>query len=395
MSHLVALQLPPSELAEKLGELHDRGIGAAPLDPDAPPAVRDELLARLRPHAIIDADGPRELAEPADVDDDVALVVATSGASGAAKLVELPAAAVDAATAASQQRLRARPGWRWLCCLPTHHVGGLQVLARAHASATTPVIHDRFDAEAVAGALADVDATALVPTQLRRLLEAGADLSRLQALVVGGGPVDAGLAAEAAAAGAPLVATYGATETCGGCVYDGRPLDGVKVALDDDGRIHVRGAVLMRRYRGEPERTAAALADGWLATADRGRWTDDGRLEVLGRADDVIVTGGENVAADAVAAALTAVDGVVDAAVAGEADPEWGERVVAWIVVGDGDRGGAGDGAGADAGDDALRAAVAERVGAHAVPKAIRRVPALPRTALGKLDRARLASLEG
>lgn len=380
MSHLVALQLPPSELAEQLETLHDRGIGAAPLDPDAPPAVRDELLARLRPHAIVDAHGPRELDEPAPVDDDVALVVATSGAGGAAKLVELPAAAVDAATAASQQRLRARPGWRWLCCLPTHHIAGLQVLARAHAAATAPVVHDRFEVAAVAAALADVDATALVPTQLRRLLDAGADWSRLQALLVGGGRIEADLAAEAAAAGAPVVATYGATETCGGCVYDGRPLDGMRVALDDDGGIHLRGAMLMRRYRGDPEATAAALVDGWLATADRGRWTDDGRLEVLGRADDVIVTGGDNVAADAVAAALAAVDEIVEAAVAGEADPEWGERVVAWVVVGDH----------SDPGDDALRAAVAERVGAHAAPKTIRRVAALPRTALGKVDRARL-----
>lgn len=381
MSHLVALQLPPPELAEQLAGLLDRGIGVAPLDPNAPPAVRDELVSRLRPNAIVDADGARELDDAAPTDDDVALVVATSGASAAAKLVELPAAAVDAATAASQQRLRARPGWRWLCCLPTHHIAGLQVLARAHASATTPVIHDRFDVDAVAGVLAEVDATALVPTQLRRLVDAGADLSRLRALLVGGGPLDAGLAAEATAAGAPLVTTYGATETCGGCVYDGRPLDGVKVALDDDGRIHVRGPVLMRRYRDDPEATAAALADGWLATADRGRWTDDGRLEVLGRADDVIVTGGENVAADAVAAALTAVDGIVDAAVTGEADPEWGERVVAWVVLGDD----------ADPGDDTLRAAVREQLGARAAPRAIHRVAALPRTALGKVDRARLA----
>lgn len=380
MSHLVAVQLPPSELAEQLAGLHERGLGVAPLDPEAPPAVRDDLLARLRPHAIVDAHGPRELDEPAPVDDDVALVVATSGVGGAAKLVELPAAAVDAATAASQQRLRARPGWRWLCCLPTHHIAGLQVLARAHAAATAPVVHDRFEAEAVAAALADVDATALVPTQLRRLLDAGADWSRLQALLVGGGRIEADLAAEAAAAGAPVVATYGATETCGGCVYDGRPLDGMRVAVDDDGRIHLRGAMLMRRYRGDPEATAAALVDGWLATADRGRWTDDGGLEVLGRADDVIVTGGENVAADAVASALATVDEVVEAAVAGEADPEWGERVVAWVVVSDH----------TDPGDDALRAAVAERVGAHAAPKTIRRVAALPRTALGKVDRARL-----
>lgn len=380
MSHLVAVQLPPSELAEQLAGLHDRGIGVAPLDPDTPPAVRDELLARLRPHAVVDADGARELDDPAPIDDDVALVVATSGTGGAAKLVELPAAAVDAATAASQQRLRARPGWRWLCCLPTHHIAGLQVLARAHAAATAPVVHDRFEVAAVAAALADVDATALVPTQLRRLLDAGADWSRLQALLVGGGRIEADLSAEAAEAGAPVVATYGATETCGGCVYDGRPLDGMRVALDDDGRIHLRGAMLMRRYRGDPEATAAALVDGWLATADRGRWTDEGRLEVLGRADDVIVTGGENVAADAVAAALAAVDEVVEAAVAGEADPEWGERVVAWVVVGDH----------SDPGDDALRAAVAERVGAHAAPKTIRRVAALPRTALGKVDRARL-----
>lgn len=406
MSALVALQLPPTDVAERLPKLHDQGTPVAPIDPNLPPGARRELLARLRPHTLIDAEGEHELDDPVPVDSGVALVVATSGATGRAKLVELPAASLDASTAASHRRVRARPGWRWLCCLPTHHVAGVQALRRALACGTQPLVHDGFDADRVAAAIAGrepgeagtipagpagagadgdpgtgVDGIAVVPTQLRRLLDAGADLSRLKALVLGGAAPDPSLTAEAREAGAPLVTTYGLTETCGGCVYDGRPLDAVKVDVDGDGRIRIRGDVVMRRYRGDPQATAEALRDGWLVTPDVGRWNDEGRLEVVGRADDVIITGGENVSAAAVRAALEAVDGVAEAAVAGEADPEWGQRVIAWVAAAD---------AGAAPADDALRAAVSERLGAPAAPKAIRRVAALPRTTLGKVDRPRL-----
>jgi O-succinylbenzoic acid--CoA ligase len=228
-----------------------------------------------------------------------------------------------------------------------------------------------------------LDGIALVPTQLRRLLAAGADLSRLQALLLGGAAPDTTLVAQARRAGAPVVTTYGLTETCGGCVYDGRPLDGVEVDVDDDGRIRIRGDVVMRRYRGDPQATAAALRDGWLVTPDLGRWDQTGRLQVLGRADDVVISGGENVSAEAVRAALADVDGVAEAAVGGEPDPEWGQRVVAWVAPATS----AGEAA---PGDDALRAAVRHAVGAYAAPKAIRWVTALPRTALGKVDRTRL-----
>jgi O-succinylbenzoic acid--CoA ligase len=433
MTHLVAVQLPPTEAASRLQQLHEQGTPVAPIDPSLSGRARQELLRRLRAHTLVDADGEHALDDPVEIDDAVALVVATSGTTAAPKLVELSAASLDASTAAAHRRVAARPGWRWLCCLPTHHVAGVQTLRRAQACGTRPMVHDGFDTARVTAAIsghqpalvatggasagagdgddatagagdgddasagagdgddasadppADVglDGIALVPTQLRRLLAAGADLSRLQALLLGGAAPDTALVAQARRAGAPVVTTYGLTETCGGCVYDGRPLDGVEVDVDDDGRIRIRGDVVMRRYRGDPQATAAALRDGWLVTPDLGRWDQTGRLQVLGRADDVVISGGENVSAEAVRAALADVDGVAEAAVGGEPDPEWGQRVVAWVAPATS----AGEAA---PGDDALRAAVRHAVGAYAAPKAIRWVTALPRTALGKVDRTRL-----
>ncbi len=387
MGLLVAAQLPPAELAAELATRRAAGDAIAPLDPELPAARRAELLARLRPHRLVDAQGARDLPDPAPCDDDLALVVATSGSAGVPKLVELPDAAVAAATRASLQRLGAAPGWRWVCALPLHHIAGLLVLTRAWAGGTAAALVDAGDTAALAAALARAEATALVPTQLQRLLgrddDAAAALTTLRAVLLGGGRADADLVARARAAPAPVVTTYGMTETCGGVVYDGVPLEGVTVALDDDGRVWLRGPTLLRRYRGDPTATAAALQEGWLATSDTGRFDEHGRLEVLGRLDDVIVTGGENVAAEAVRAALRAAPGVDDAVVVGLPDAAWGQRVAALVEP---------DGRAAPD-PEALRSAVAERLGRRAAPRAVRVVAALPRTDLGKVDAARAAEL--
>ncbi|PVZ08525.1 O-succinylbenzoic acid--CoA ligase [Actinomycetospora cinnamomea] len=330
--------------------------------------------------------GPDEPAPPPElrtpVDDAVAAVVTTTGSTGAPKAVLLPAAALRASADATYARIG--PPGRWLLALPAHHVAGLQVLlrsARAGVPAAAMDLRDGFRPDAFAAAAADAGAsyTSLVPTQLLRLLDAGgpaADALRsFTAVLLGGAAADPVLLVRARTAGVPVVTTYGMSETCGGCVYEGRPLAGVTVTLEEDGRIRLSGATLAAGYRGavsDADR-AAFTADGFR-TNDVGAWTPDGRLRVLGRADDVIVTGGEKVAPATVERALLAQAGVREACAVGLPDPEWGARVVA-AVVGDGLDG------------DALRVAVAPGLG-RAAPRAVAVLDALPLRGIGKPDRA-------
>ncbi len=263
------------------------------------------------------------------------MIIATSGSTGEPKGVELSAAALLHSARASLARLRARPGERWLCCLPVTHVAGLQVLVRSLVSGTDPVVADAASAAAVADAVAAGCAhVSVVPTQLVRLLadDGGAvALAALRSLLVGGAAADQGLLDRARAAGVPAVTTYGMSETCGGCVYDGLPLDAVSVRAGDDGLLRISGPVLMNGYRGQPDLTAAALADGEFVTSDLG-WVDGGLVVVRGRADDVINTGGHKVVPGEVAAVLAGCPGVREVVVIGRPDREWGERVTAVVV---------------------------------------------------------------
>lgn len=307
------------------------------------------------------------------------LVVRTSGSTGAAKDVVLGRDAVVASAHASLARLGG-PG-QWLLALPAHHVAGLQVLVRSVVAGTDPVVLDEHDGfagafEAMRGARRYVS---LVPTQLGRLLaQDAAPLARLDAVLLGGDAAPAYLLGRARAAGVRVVTTYGMSETCGGCVYDGRPLDGVEVGLDDDGRVLVRGAVLFDGYAGRPELTARTLVDGVLRTSDLGSFDDDGLLVVHGRADDVVVSGGVNVGLAAVEARVREHALVRDAAVVGVADPEWGTRVVAYAVT---------EG---DLSLQALREFVADGLPRTWAPRELAVVPALPLLASGKVDREAL-----
>ncbi|HEY6746217.1 MAG TPA: o-succinylbenzoate--CoA ligase [Mycobacteriales bacterium] len=365
------------ELVAALADALAGGPAVLPL-PDG--VEGDRLRAALRPD------------EP--VADGVALVVPTSGSTGDPKGVELTAAALAASAAATEARLGG-PG-RWLLALPVTHVAGLQVVLRAlRAGAPPATLPARagaggapvaFAVDFVAGTAALGPArrfTSLVPTQLRRLLAAGpaaADALRsYDAILLGGAAAPPGLVAEARAAGARVVVTYGMSETCGGCVYDGVPLDGVTVDLADDDRIRLGGPVLARGYRLRPELTAAAFAGGRFVTGDVGR-LERGRLTVLGRADDMLVTGGEKVAPAAVEAALGEHPAVAEAAVTGVADPDWGQRVVAVVVLREG----------GTLTLEQAREQVAARVSRVAAPRELRVVDALPLLPSGKLDRAAL-----
>ena len=380
---LVALSLPPGErFVDVAEEVWAAGGAILPLDPSAPVDVVRRLVAELRPHTLVDEDGDGERALPdgVPVDDGVAVVIATSGSTGQPKGAELSWNALQASAAATRQRLGSDSSDAWLSCLPWQHIGGLQVWLRARSASLPVAIHPRFDLEAVRRAEATL--VSLVPTQLTRLLDAGVDLARFRAILLGGAAAAPALLSRARSAGANVVTTYGMSETSGGCVYDGVPLAGVEVETDSaEGRIRIRGRVLMNGYRLRPDLSAEAFADGWLVTQDVGAF-ENGRLVVHGRVDDVIVTGGENVATAMVADALSEHPDVRDVAVTGVPDEQWGERVVAVVVAGS-----------RTPTLDELRRWVGERAGSKAAPHGLVLVPHIPRLTSGKPDRLALRAL--
>ena len=356
------------------------------------------------------------------------LVLRTSGSTtGTGQLIAVSAAALVASARATHDRLGG-PG-TWLLPLPAHHVAGLQILIRSLMAATAPVIVDTsigFSPAALAEALRSTRHSAaptadpaagsaatrlyvsLVPTQLVRVLRepaASRALTAADAVLLGGAAVDPALLARARQAGIRVVTTYGMSETGGGCVYNGRPLDGVELSIQNPdaegaGRILISGPVLAEGYLQPADRAPDDAGGSFLksagkrvlATSDRGRLRSDGRLEVLGRLDDVIITGGVKVEPRTVEEALTGLDTVAEACAVGLPDTQWGSVVVAAVVLEPaagqetpGNRGGP-DGA-------ALREAVRTRLdGAHA-PKRIVVLEALPLRPSGKVDRRAVARL--
>ncbi len=378
----VLVQRATPRLVERLAAALD-GTGPAllPLDASLPPARIAELIEALGPDSVEDERGVNQArsVQNGGVAEGTAVVIGTSGSTGAPKGVELSAAALRHSAQASLERVGARPGERWLCCLPVTHVAGLQVLVRSLVSGTEPVLAEHADAATLAAS--GCAHVSLVPTQLQRLLENEVDrstpLTGFSSVLLGGAAAPARLLAAARAAGVPVVTTYGMTETCGGCVYDGVPLDGVRVKIADDERIWLGGPVLFTRYRGG----AGAPRDSWFRTGDLGRLDDAGRLTVRGRADDVINTGGYKVVPGEVAAALESCPGVRDVAVVGQPDPEWGERVVAVVAPADPSD---------PPGLELLRLHVRERLPRYASPSRVVMVDAVPMLPSGKHDIVRL-----
>jgi o-succinylbenzoate---CoA ligase len=360
--------------------LDGTGPAVLPVDPRLPADRIGALLAALRPDTLETPDGTERLdrGDAPALAPGTAVVIATSGSTGEPKGAELSAAALRHSARASLARLGARPGGRWLSCLPPSHVSGLQVFVRSLLAGTEPVVAERLDAATAAAA--GCGFVSLVPAQVRHLLDepgGPAALAAFEGILLGGAAAPGALLAEAAAAGARVVTTYGMTETCGGCVYDGTPLDGVRAAIAPDGRIQLAGPVLFTGYRGRPDLTAPVLDGGWFRTSDLGEIGPAGRLAVHGRADGMINTGGEKVPADQVAGALAACPGVREAAVTGRPDPEWGELVTAIVVPAD-------PAAPPSLGE--LRAALRGTLPAFAAPRALVCVPAIPLLPSGKPD---------
>ena len=350
------------QLAGPLAKALD-GTGPAilPLDATLPASRLRQLTGAIAPGA--------------GVAEDTAVVIATSGSTGGPKGVELSAAALRHSARASLARLGAAAGGGWLCCLPVTHVAGLQVLVRSLLSSSERTVAPTLTATALSES--GCSYVSVVPTQLVRLLDepgGAAALARFAAVLVGGAAAPAGLLGRARAAGVRVVTTYGMSETCGGCVYDGVPLDGVTVRTAGDGLLRISGPVLMNRYRGGPD-----LGDEFV-TSDLG-YVRDGRVVVRGRADEVINTGGHKVVPGEVAAALESCPGVLEVVVVGRADPEWGQRVTAVVVP-------------ADPADppslELLRTHVSERLPRYACPSEVVLTRAIPVLASGKPDLASL-----
>jgi len=322
------------------------------------------------------------------IDDDVALVVSTSGTTGAPKGAMLTAAALRASAAAAHARLGG-PG-QWLLALPAHHIAGLQVLIRSTLAGTTPAVVDvssGFDVSELPRAVREMRSgrryASLVATQLAKALSdpaATAALASLDAVLIGGGPLPAGVAESASAAGVSVVRTYGMSETAGGCVYDGVPLDGVQVRVDDGGVV-LGGATLAMGYRNPLSPNPFADA-GWFRTEDAGSLDTDGVLTVHGRLDGAISTGGLTVLPEVVEAVIARHPAVGQCAVFGVPDDRLGRRVAVAVVPASVDKAPT---------LAQLREHVAQSLDTTAAPRELHLVDELPVRGIGKVDRQALA----
>jgi o-succinylbenzoate---CoA ligase len=368
VADLVAIDLPGGpQFVQELQDAWDEGNAVAAVDQRLAPPARERLLDVLRPAWVVTTEGrlPRPAALP--VDDGDALVVPTGGSTGEAKAAVLTHAAVTASAMATSERLEVDPARnRWLACLPLSHIGGLSVVTRSLLTGTALSVLDGFDAKAVTAASGPEVLVSLVPTALGRI-----NPSLFYKILLGGSEPPPSLPPN-------VVTTYGMTETGSGVVYDGTALLGVEISISPSGEILLRCPMLMRAYR---DATVPFDAEGRFPTGDVGEIDEQGRLEVLGRLTDMIITGGENVWPSAVERILRQHPGVGEVAVSSRPDPEWGERVVAFVVPA---------AAGPPPGLEELRSLVRAELAAYAAPKELVLLPSLPKTSIGKLRRGAL-----
>jgi O-succinylbenzoic acid--CoA ligase len=386
---------PRREEVVLLHALMKLGAVALPLSPRLTEADRAAVLAAERP--AVDLNDAAELTQTeADLPllgehdmDDLQCRILTSGTSGEPRPIGLTYGNFLFSAMGSAFNIGVDPSDRWLCCLPLSHVAGLSIVIRSVIYGTTAVLLDGFDTEQVAETLVsgDISLLSLVPTQLIRLLKAGAVLSAPRAILIGGGPVPPDALREALGRGATVVQTYGMTETCSQ-VTTLAPEDAER-RIGSAGRplltshIRIEGGEIL--VEGPTVAPGCYEADGWLHTGDRGHIDDEGFLYVTGRSSEMIVTGGENVMPAEVEAVLISHPAVADAAVLGRPDPEWQEAVCALVVLRDG----------AEATDEELRSHCAGSLASYKVPKRVDFVSSLPRTASGKLLRGELPEPAG
>jgi O-succinylbenzoic acid--CoA ligase len=374
-----------ARLAEMARRCWDEGRAILPVNPAFTAAEITTLLDRLRPTLVAGGDAGRAGAPAAvrggvPVPVDTAAIVVTSGTEGAPKGVELTRTGMEVMGRGYSAGLDSGPADRWLACLPLHHVASLGALARSYVTGVPCTVHDGFDIDRVARSPREEGTTivSLVPTAMRRLLDAGAPLDEFRCVITGGAPCPPALRTRAEDAGVRVVDAYGLSETWGGFALDGTPIAGADVRLAADGEILVQGAMVMRAYRLDPGRSREVIdADGWFHTGDIGTFDGPGArgLRVIDRLKDLVITGGVNVSPSEVEGVLVHHPDVDDVCVVGVPDDEWGELVVAVVVPRAGARAPA---------VDELRAFAREQLSGPKLPRAAQTVDAIPRTASGK-----------
>jgi O-succinylbenzoic acid--CoA ligase len=384
-SDLVAVRVPPGpRWPQLLDAVWHAGAAMLPLDHRLAAVEVSRALRRARPTVLVTDSDARRRRDGIPAEAGPGVVVASSGSTGMPRFAVLSRDAVTAAVRASAEALGAAAGEPWLLCIPPAHIGGLLVLLRGVVLRVDVLAPAHTDIASVAAARS-ARFTSLVPLQLRRLLESGADVAHLRAVLVGGDRVDAALLERARAAGLRVVTTYGQTESCGGVVYDGFPLNGVSVRVGHNDEIELAGATLMDGYRLDPAASALAFTgEGWLRTGDAGAIDRDGSLTVRGRIGEVIITGGEKVYPAEVESALRSHGEIGEVAVVGRDDPEWGQRVVAIVVPLHREQ---------PPRLEELREFVSERIARYKAPRELVIVERLPLTGSGKVRRDRLGAV--
>ena len=369
VNRLVALDMPASvEFADHVRKAWDVGDAVFPIDQRLPQSVKDSLVEQFKPSVLIDGSGNVvniDGSEPTEERD--ALVIATSGSTGAPKGVVHTHDSIRALLNMSQARLHTDSSTHWLLCLPVSHVAGFSVLARSIVFGNPISILPKFDEGEVLIAVKNgATHVSLVPTTLSRI-----DPSVFESVLLGGAAAPPNLPAN-------VITTYGMTETFGGIAYNGIPLDGVEIRVNGE-HIDVRSPSLFRAYRGSGIHQAN---EGWYQTGDNGSFTNN-VLQVFGRSDDMIITGGENVWPSAVEKVVSTIPGVERVVVSGVDDAQWGQRVVAWIV----------SSKPVAPALDEVRQHVKLQLPSFCAPSELRVVHEFPTTTLGKVDIQELKKL--
>jgi O-succinylbenzoic acid--CoA ligase len=369
VNRLVALDMPASvEFADHVRNAWDAGDAVFPVDQRLPHAAKDSLVEQFKPSVLIDKAGSvvnLPGSEPTEKGD--ALVIATSGSTGSPKGVVHTHQSIRALLTMSQERLRTNQSTHWLLCLPVSHVAGFSVLARALVFGNPISILPKFDEhEVLTAAKNGATHVSLVPTTLNRI-----DPAIFESILLGGAAAPPNLPEN-------VTTTYGMTETFGGIAYNGIPLGGVEIRVRGE-QIDVRSPSLFRTYRGSDTHQAS---EDWYQTGDNGSFTNH-VLQVFGRSDDMIITGGENVWPTEVEKVVSTIPGVDRVVVSGVDDAQWGQRVVAWIVSSNP----------VAPTLDEVRQHVKQQLPSFCAPSELRVVHEFPTTSLGKVDFQELKKL--
>ena len=382
VTDLVAIDLTGAPAAAAIRSCWDDGAAVLAIDPTMPEAAKSALFWQVRPTAIVDDRGRRAL-RGTPITSEAAAVVMTSGTGSHPKAVTLTRPGMHAMASAYSAAIDANADDRWLAALPLNGVAGLAIVARSYVTGVPAIVHDRYSASAVAHAAVTQEASivSVVPTALQRLLDAKAPVDRFRVIIVGGAPLPDTLRRRATDAGAHLTTSYGLTETWGGFALDNRPISGAQVRINDQDEIEVSGPMVMDGYRLDREATTDAVNEGWLRTGDLGAW-DGTELTVTGRVQDVIITGGVSISPEAVERVLLTDPAILDAAVVGAADDDWGERVVAYLVPVN---------PAAVPSLEHVRALVKAHMAPANAPREVHPVSRIPRNAAGKIMRRHLA----